>query len=90
MGEKGKGSGFHPLWAFVDHGPGGTGESPSVMLRPGKAGSNTAADYVTVIRRALGRPASGPEAEWDGGSRWSVVDLSGGLIAFRPRCEHLV
>jgi hypothetical protein len=48
-----RGYGHHPLWAFVDHGPGGTGEPLSVLLRPGNAGSNTAADHITVIREAL-------------------------------------
>jgi hypothetical protein len=48
-----RGFGFHPLWAFVDHGPDGTGEPLSVMLRPGNAGSNTAADHIVVIRDAL-------------------------------------
>lgn len=45
--------GFHPLWAFVDHGCQGTGEPLSVLLRPGNAGSNTAADHITVTRAAL-------------------------------------
>jgi len=48
-----KGFGFHPLCAFVDHGPAGTGEPLVVRLRPGNAGSNTAADHITVIRDAL-------------------------------------
>jgi hypothetical protein len=48
-----KGFGHHPLWSFVDHGPTGTGEPLSVLLRPGNAGSNTAADHITVIREAL-------------------------------------
>jgi hypothetical protein len=48
-----RGFGHHPLWAFVDHGPDGTGEPLSVLLRPGNAGSNTAADHVTVLRNAL-------------------------------------
>jgi hypothetical protein len=48
-----KGFGFHPLVAFVDHGPAGTGEPLSVLLRAGNAGSNTAADHITVIRAAL-------------------------------------
>ena len=48
-----RGVGFHPLWAFVDHGPDGTGEPLAVLLRPGNAGSNTAADHITVIRDAL-------------------------------------
>src|SRR5918994_804146 len=48
-----KGWGFHPLWAFVDHGPDGSGEPLSVLLRPGNAGSNTAADHIAVARAAL-------------------------------------
>jgi Transposase DDE domain group 1 len=48
-----RGFGFHPLCAFVDHGPDGTGEPLSVLLRPGNAGSNTAADHITVLRAAL-------------------------------------
>ncbi|WP_040840855.1 IS1380 family transposase, partial [Nocardia brevicatena] len=30
-----RGYGFHPLWAFIDHGGAGTGEPAAVMLRPG-------------------------------------------------------
>jgi hypothetical protein len=48
-----RGYGFHPLCAFADHGPGGTGETLTVLLRPGNAGSNTAADHIAVIRDAL-------------------------------------
>lgn len=48
-----KGFGHHPLWSFLDHGPQGTGEPLSVLLRPGNAGSNTAADHITVISDAL-------------------------------------
>src|SRR4051812_7057903 len=48
-----RGFGFHPLWAFVDHGPEGTGEPLAVLLRAGNAGSNTVADHVTVLREAL-------------------------------------
>lgn len=48
-----KGYGHHPLWAFVDHGAAGTGEPLAALLRPGNAGSNTAADHITVIRAAL-------------------------------------
>ncbi|MFI6663239.1 transposase, partial [Streptomyces sp. NPDC050523] len=40
--------GHHPLTAFVDHGPGGTGEPVAALLRPGNAGSNTAADHITT------------------------------------------
>ena len=37
--------GFHPLLAFVDHGPAGTGEPLAALLRPGSANANTAADH---------------------------------------------
>jgi Transposase DDE domain group 1 len=43
------GYGFHPLGAYADQ----TREALAIMLRPGNAGSNTAADHVTVIDRAL-------------------------------------
>ncbi|MGY4745941.1 IS1380 family transposase [Streptomyces sp. ATMOS53] len=45
--------GHHPLMGFVDHGPGGTGEPVAALLRPGNAGSNTAADHITATRLAL-------------------------------------
>ena len=48
-----RGYGFHPLCAFADHGPDGTGEALAILLRPGNAGSNTAVDHITVIRAAL-------------------------------------
>ncbi len=45
-----RGYGFHPLLALVDHVADGTGEPLSVILRPGNAGANTAADNITVAR----------------------------------------
>lgn len=48
-----RGFGFHPLCAFVDHGSEGTGEPLAILLRPGNAGSNTAADHIAVIKAAL-------------------------------------
>ncbi len=45
--------GHHPLMGFVDHGPGGTGEPVAALLRPGNAGSNTAADHIEATRLAL-------------------------------------
>src|SRR5450756_2099384 len=43
------GYGFHPLLCFLA----ATGEAFSGILRPGNAGSNTAADHVEVLERAL-------------------------------------
>jgi hypothetical protein len=45
--------GFHPLAVFADHGETGTGEPLAIMLRPGNAGSNTAADHIEAMRLAL-------------------------------------
>lgn len=45
--------GFHPMTVFADHGTGGGGEPLAIMLRPGNAGSNTAADHITATRLAL-------------------------------------
>jgi hypothetical protein len=45
--------GFHPLTVFADHGRGGSGEPLAIMLRPGNAGSNTAADHIEAARLAL-------------------------------------
>uniref|UniRef100_UPI00048F0D33 IS1380 family transposase n=2 Tax=Nakamurella lactea TaxID=459515 RepID=UPI00048F0D33 len=55
-----RGFGFHPLLAFIDHGPGGTGEPVAGLLRAGNAGANTAADHLVVIRDALGQLPFGP------------------------------
>ena len=43
------GYGFHPLGAYADE----TREALAMLLRPGNAGSNTAADHETVIDLAL-------------------------------------
>jgi hypothetical protein len=43
------GYGFHPMLAYCDE----TGEALAGMLRPGNAGSNTAADQIDVVEQAL-------------------------------------
>jgi DDE family transposase len=45
-----KGFGYHPLLAYCDN----TGEPLAGMLRPGSAGSNTAADHLAVLDAAIG------------------------------------
>jgi hypothetical protein len=45
--------GHHPLFAFVDHGREGSGGPVAGLLRPGNAGSNTAADHIEAARTAL-------------------------------------
>jgi hypothetical protein len=46
------GYGFYPLVAFLDRGD-GSGEALSGILRPGNAGSNTAADHLELVDLAL-------------------------------------
>jgi hypothetical protein len=48
-----KGFGFHPLLGFVDHARSTGGEPVAELLRPGNAGSNTAADHIVVLDAAL-------------------------------------
>lgn len=55
-----RGFGFHPLCAFVDHGPSGTGEPVAMMLRPGNARANTAADHIRVTEQVLTQVAHRP------------------------------
>ena len=45
--------GHHPMTAWADHGQGGNGEPLAIVLRPGNAGSNTAADHIGAARLAL-------------------------------------
>ncbi|RKT08187.1 DDE family transposase [Streptomyces sp. 3211.6] len=45
--------GHHPLMGFVDHGRSGSGEPVVGLLRPGNAGSNTAADHIEATTLAL-------------------------------------
>jgi Transposase DDE domain group 1 len=45
--------GFHPMTAFADHGQQGSGEPLAIVLRPGNAGSNTAADHIEAAKLAL-------------------------------------
>ena len=78
-----RGFGFHPILAFADHGTGGTGAPLAGILRPGNAGSNTAADHITVTDLAL--------AQLDPGQRARVLvrtDSAGGTTAAR-RAEHI-
>jgi hypothetical protein len=53
-----KGFGFHPLLCYLDRADTSGGEALAGLLRPGNAGSNTAADHVKVLDLAI---ASLPE-----------------------------
>jgi hypothetical protein len=71
--------GHHPLVAFVDHGPAGSGEPVAALLRPGNAGSNTAADHITTTKLAL---AQLPKQHRRGRSALIRTDSAGGTHAF--------
>lgn len=45
--------GYHPLLAFLDRPDISAGEALAALLRPGNAGSNTAADHIIVLTEAL-------------------------------------
>lgn len=73
-----RGFGHHPLTAFVDHGQAGTGEPVAMLLRKGNAGSNTAADHITIIRSALKQlPAENAAGHRSGRSVLIRVDGAG-------------
>ncbi|MFI9538079.1 IS1380 family transposase [Nocardia fusca] len=82
-----RGYGFHPLWAFIDHGNTGTGEPAAVMLRPGNAGSNTAHDHKQVLADAL---AQLPQVTgWRIGRKVLVrTDSGGGTHEFLDYCHR--
>jgi hypothetical protein len=52
-----RGFGFHPLLVFLD----ATDEALTGMLRPGNAGSNTAADHISLLSAALAQLPVDPE-----------------------------
>jgi hypothetical protein len=71
--------GHHPLVAFVDHGQAGSGEPVAALLRPGNAGSNTAADHITTAQLAL---AQLPKHLRRGRQTLIRTDSAGGTHAF--------
>lgn len=77
-----RGFGFHPLCAFVDHGSAGSGEPLHLMLRPGNAGSNTAADHITVTRKALQQLPGYQPGTRPGRKVLIRADSAGGTHAF--------
>ncbi|GJF26809.1 hypothetical protein SHO565_73730 [Streptomyces sp. HO565] len=74
--------GHHPLFAFVDHGPGGSGEPVAGLLRPGNAGSNTASDHIAVAQQA---PAQLPKKYRRGRRTLIRTDSAGGTHDFLNR-----
>lgn len=65
--------------AFVDHRSGGSGEPVAGLLRPGNAGSDTAADHITTTQLAL---AQLPKKYRRGRSTLIRTDSAGGTHEF--------
>ncbi len=81
--------GFHPLLAFLDRPEISAGEALAGLLRPGNAGSNTAADHITVLDMALaGLPEQArPRPEEAAGPRLLArSDSAGATHAFAAAC----
>ncbi|MDQ2759224.1 MAG: IS1380 family transposase [Actinomycetota bacterium] len=73
------GYGFHPLGCWLDE----TGEALAAILRPGNAGSNTAADHFTVLELALAQlPAEDLQREI-----LVRTDIGGQTHAFTADCH---
>ncbi len=74
------GFGFHPLLGFLD-----SGEALAALLRPGNAGSNTAADHFTVLERALEQIRDADQVETEIPAR---ADAGGATHAFTHDCRE--
>ena len=81
--------GFHPLLCFLDRPDISSGEALAGLLRTGNAGSNTAADHITVLDMALAslpahaRPRPG---DADGPRLLARSDSAGATHAFAAAC----
>ncbi|MFT4288963.1 IS1380 family transposase [Nocardioides sp.] len=85
--------GFHPLLCFLDRPDIAAGEALAGLLRAGNAGSNTAADHITVLDMAIealpahARPAFDPDTgTWTGQRLLARSDSAGATHAFATAC----
>ena len=82
--------GHHPLLAFLDRPQIGGGEALAGLLRAGNAGSNTAADHITVLQQALnGLPIGWRPVPGDPDPPRVLVrcDSAGATHAFAAACR---
>jgi hypothetical protein len=82
--------GHHPLLVFLDRPESAGGEALARLLRPGNAGSNTAADHVTVLGWALDSlPAAYRPDPDDPGAQQILVrsDSAGATHTFATACR---
>ena len=83
--------GFHPLLAFLDRPEIAGGEALAGLLRAGNAGSNTAADHITVLEQALAAlpTQARPRPDDPGGPRvLARSDSAGATHAFADACRQ--
>ena len=84
--------GFHPLVCYLDRPEVSSGEALSAILRPGNAGSNTAADHERVLRHAIenlpehARPRPGEKRSLDYVVR---SDSAGATHQFADACREM-
>ena len=85
--------GFHPLLCFLDRPDLAAGEALAGLLRPGNAGSNTAADHIAVLDMAIAalpehaRPLFDPATgSWSGPRVLARSDSAGATHAFAAAC----
>ena len=86
-----KSYGHHPLLAFLDRPDIAGGEALAGLLRPGNAGSNTAADHVVVLEQALASlpPEYRPDrARSDGPKILVRTDSAGATHVFAAACHQ--
>lgn len=85
--------GHHPLLAFADRPEIAGGEALAGLLRTGRAGSNTAADHVTVLEQALAslppqwRPDPGRGGDPDAPKVLVRCDTAGATHDFAEACR---
>ena len=82
--------GFYPLLSFLDRPDIAGGEALAGLLRPGNAGSNTAADHIEVLDLALAAlpPAARPRPDDPDGPRvLARSDSAGATHAFAEACR---
>lgn len=86
--------GHHPLLAFLDRPEIAGGEALAGLLRAGNAGSNTAADHISVLAQALAslpigwRPHPGDCGDRDGPRVVVRCDSAGATHGFAAACRR--
>jgi hypothetical protein len=81
--------GFHPLYCFLDRPEVSSGEALAGLLRPGNAGSNTAADHIAVLDMAIeGLPPKARPGAAGGPRLLARADSAGATHDFAAACRQ--